>query len=203
MGGIPKFCLPIKDDCSLLEWHVNLMRQCCDRIRICTRSNWIPIVQQMDLSDVELLAIEPSTMTDAVMRMQMGSEHRYVIGMPDTFIHQSDSLFYQQIAQSPAAVTLAVWPCHEELRGRVGQIGLAPDGRVTAAMDKAPGCELPLMWGAMAIDGTVVLDRKTPHPGVQIPGWMEAGLVVAGVRAVGTYLDVGTVAGLKLLYRVL
>ena len=76
MGGIPKFCLPLTESQSLLEWHIERMRLCCDRIRVCTRSNWIPIVQAMKVSDVELIAIEPSTMSDALARMWMNAGER-------------------------------------------------------------------------------------------------------------------------------
>lgn len=201
MGGIPKFCLPLTDGESILEWHVARMRPCCDRIRICTRSNWIPIIQAMNLTNIELLAIEPSTMSDAVAQMWMGSGDRHVIGMPDTYIHNSDGRFYEDLAASDADVTLAAWPCHAELMGRVGQIDIAADGRVTDSVDKRPGCTLPFMWGAMALKGDVPIDRALPHPGVQIQSWIERGLTVRANRAVGTYMDIGTVSGLKMLYR--
>lgn len=201
MGGIPKFCLPLTDGESILEWHVARMRPCCDRIRICTRSNWIPIIQAMNLTNIELLAIEPSTMSDAVAQMWMGPGDRHVIGMPDTYIHNSDGRFYEDLAASDAAVTLAAWPCHAELMGRVGQIEIAPDGRVTDSVDKRVGCTFPFMWGAMALDGDVPIDRALPHPGVQIKSWIESGLTVRANRAVGTYMDIGTVSGLKMLYR--
>ena len=201
MGGIPKFCLPLTESQSLLEWHIERMRLCCDRIRVCTRSNWIPIVQAMKVSDVELIAIEPSTMSDALARMWMNPGDRHIIGMPDTYIHESDGLFYKQLRDSTAQVTLAAWPCHADLMGRVGQLDIANDGVVVDAQDKAPGCPYPFMWGAMALDGDIAIDRALGTPSLQIKPWIAAGLNVRAVRAKGMYMDIGSVSGLKLLYK--
>jgi hypothetical protein len=203
MGGIPKFCLPLTDSQSLLEWHIERMRECCDRIRVCTRATWIPIIQQMQVSDVELIAIEPSTMSDALARMWMHASDRHVIGMPDTYIHESDGHFYAALAADAADVTLAAWPCHADLQGRVGQLDVADDGRVRDAKDKVAGCPYPLMWGAMAIAGDVAIDRTMSNPGLQLPEWVAGGVNVRAIRVPGTYMDVGTVSGLKMLYQTL
>jgi molybdopterin-guanine dinucleotide biosynthesis protein A len=32
IGGIPKFCLPISDERSLLQWHVEQMLEVCDEV---------------------------------------------------------------------------------------------------------------------------------------------------------------------------
>ena len=45
IGGIPKFCLPISDERSLIQWHVEQMLEMCDEVRISTRSEWVPIIQ--------------------------------------------------------------------------------------------------------------------------------------------------------------
>jgi len=201
IGGIPKFCLPLTESQSLLEWHIERMRLCCDRIRVCTRSNWIPIVQAMKVDDVELLAIEPSTMNDALARMWMNPGDRHIVGMPDIYIHETDGLFYQQLRDSTAQVALAAWPCHADLMGRVGQLDIGPDGVVRDALDKTPGCPYPFMWGAMGFDGDVPLDRTLGHPGLQIMPWARAGLSVRAIYAKGMYMDIGSVSGLKLLYR--
>jgi molybdopterin-guanine dinucleotide biosynthesis protein A len=38
VGGIPKFCLPISDERSLLQWHVEQMLEVCDEVRVSTRA---------------------------------------------------------------------------------------------------------------------------------------------------------------------
>ena len=32
IGGIPKFCLPISDERSLIQWHVEQMLEMCDEV---------------------------------------------------------------------------------------------------------------------------------------------------------------------------
>ena len=44
LGGLPKFSLPVNETSSLLEYHVNLMEEVCDEIRISTRLDWLPIL---------------------------------------------------------------------------------------------------------------------------------------------------------------
>jgi len=50
IGGIPKFCLPISDERSLLQWHVEQMLEVCDEVRVSTRAEWVPIIQNMDMN---------------------------------------------------------------------------------------------------------------------------------------------------------
>jgi hypothetical protein len=56
------------------------------------------------------------------------------------------------------------------------------------------------MWGAMALNN-VYVNEELPHPGVQINEWINDGKYVKAVISKGRYLDIGTVSGLKLLYR--
>ena len=98
-------------------------------------------------------------------------------------------------------MTLAAWPCHADLMGRVGQLEIGKDDVVTDALDKAPGCPYPHMWGAMALDGDVLIDRALGTPSLQIKPWIAAGLNVRAIHAKGMYMDIGSVSGLKLLYR--
>lgn len=201
LGGIPKFCLPITDTQNILQWHVEQMLKVCDIVKISTRKSWLPIVNQMDLPPTAVVyEIEPSTMSDALVKMMVNPNSKYIIGMPDTYMPGSDGDFYRQLAWSDADVTLASFLCHEDLMGRVGQIKFDEYGRVQDALDKNAGCEYPYMWGAMAIQN-VYVNEELPHPGLQIMDWINEGKNVKAVVAKGNYLDIGTVSGLKMLYR--
>jgi len=201
LGGIPKFCLPLNDKQTILEWHIEQMLKVCDLVKISTKKDWLPIVNQMDLpSNVLVYEIEPSTMSDALVKMMIDSKSKYLIGMPDTYMPGSDGEFYKDLAESNADVTLSVFNCHEDLMGRVGQIKFNEFGIVQDSLDKTAGCEYPYMWGAMAVQN-VFVDKDLSHPGLQIMNWVNEGKRVRAVVAKGRYLDVGTVNGLKMLYR--
>jgi len=201
LGGIPKFCLPLTDTQNILQWHVEQMLKVCDIVKISTRKSWLPIVNQMELPpEAVVYEIEPSTMSDALLKMMVNPNSKYIIGMPDTYMPGSDGEFYKQLAESNADVTLAAFDCHEDLMGRVGQIKFDEFGRVVDALDKTFGCEYPYMWGAMAVQN-VFIDEELPNPGVQIMDWVNQGNNVKAVVAKGKYLDIGTVNGLKMLYR--
>lgn len=201
LGGIPKFCLPLNDKQTILEWHIEQMLKVCDVVKISTKKDWLPIVNQMDLPpNVLVYEIEPSTMSDALVKMMNDSESKYLIGMPDTYMPGSDGEFYKDLAESNADVTLSVFNCHEDLMGRVGQIKFNEFGIVQDSLDKTEGCEYPYMWGAMAVQN-VFVDKNLSHPGLQIMNWVNEGKRVRAVVARGRYLDVGTVNGLKMLYR--
>jgi hypothetical protein len=201
LGGIPKFCLPLTDTQNILQWHVEQMLKVCDIVKISTRKSWLPIVNQMELPpEAVVYEIEPSTMSDALVKMMVNPNSKYIIGMPDTYMPGSDGEFYKQLAESNADVTLAAFDCHQDLMGRVGQIKFDEFGKVIDALDKTAGCEYSYMWGAMSIQN-IFIDEELPNPGVQIMDWVNQGNNVKAVIAKGKYLDIGTVNGLKMLYR--
>lgn len=200
LGGIPKFCLPLTDEQSILEWHVEHLLEVCDLIHLSTRKMWMPIVEQMKLpSEVHVYEIEPSSMSDAVEKLSQDLKHKYIIGMPDTYMPDSGGLFYSDLAFSGADVTLAAFPCHADLKGRVGQILIDANGDVLDAQDKVQECEYNFMWGAMALSG-VSVDPLGITPSSQIMQWVSEGRSVKAIEAKGRYLDIGTVSSLKALY---
>jgi len=201
LGGIPKFCLPLTDTQNILQWHVEQMLKVCDIVKISTRSSWLPIVNQMDLPPTAVVyEIEPSTMSDALVKMMVNPNSKYIIGMPDTYMPGSNGEFYKQLAESNSDITLAAFDCHEDLMGRVGQIKFDKSNNVVDALDKTAGCDYNYMWGSMAVQN-VYIDEELPNPGVQIMDWINEGKSVKAVVAKGKYLDIGTVNGLKMLYR--
>ncbi len=201
LGGIPKFCLPLTDTQNILQWHVEQMLKVCDIVKISTRKSWMPIVNQMDLPpEAVVYEIEPSTMSDALVKMMANPNSRYIIGMPDTYMPGSNGEFYKQLAESDADVALAAFKCHEDLMGRVGQIDFDRELNIIDALDKDPSCRYSYMWGAMALNN-VYINEELPNPGIQIMDWVNEEKNVKAVIAKGKYLDIGTVNGLKLLYR--
>ena len=98
IGGIPKFCLPISDERSLLQWHVEQMLEVCDEVRVSTRAEWVPIIQNMDMN-IKLIVKEPSTMSDAVSFLAGGDSDTLLIGLPDTFMVGATSNIYKKMIE--------------------------------------------------------------------------------------------------------
>ena len=114
--GIPKFCLPVSDKESLLEWHVNKMMEVCDEVRVCTRSEWAPILNKFNLN-ITLLEVETSTMSDALIKMGSSGNDTIVIGMPDVFISKNnEDNPYLNMLEKTADVVLASWKHTEDLK---------------------------------------------------------------------------------------
>jgi hypothetical protein len=161
---------------------------------------WMPIVRQMNFPrSVIVHEIEPSSMSDAIAQMSVYGEARYVIGMPDTYMPESDGEFYRQLVQTSDDINLSVFRCGEDLRGRVGQILFDDSGRVLDALDKVKDCQYEYMWGALAVNGKVI-DPTLNTPSLQIMNWVREGKSVRAIKAKGRYLDIGTVQSLKKLY---
>jgi hypothetical protein len=203
VGGIPKFCLPISDERSLLQWHVEQMLEVCDEVRISTRSEWIPIVQNMEMN-VKIMVKEPSTMSDAIKFMIGEYNDTVVVGMPDTYILNAPGNIYKELfKETKADLVLGVWDCTDDLKGRVGQVLIRSENKVVASEDKAPDCNYPHMWGTMLFQKNMIryLDPKLDHPGKQIQDWIDDGSNVKAVAPGGKYMDIGTLKGLKLLYK--
>jgi hypothetical protein len=203
VGGIPKFCLPISPQQCLLQWHVQAMLEVCDLVKVSTRPMWIPIVEAMHL-DVQLMAREPSTMSEAVQAMMQGHDNNdaFVIGMPDTYIMNATGNYYRQMVEEAGDVVLAAWRCTVNLQGRVGQIRLGRPNKVIASRDKDPTCRFEHMWGAMVLRGDARhVDPVRNHPGEQLQDWIDEGLSVNAVKPDGAYCDIGNFDGLKQFYR--
>ena len=119
IGGIPKFCLPVSDERSLLQWHVEQMLEICDEVRVSTRSEWVPIVQNMEMN-IKLIVREPSTMSDAINFMVGDYNDTVFVGMPDTYILKANTNIYKEmLKEDEADLVLGVWECGEDLKGRV------------------------------------------------------------------------------------
>lgn len=202
IGGIPKFCLPVSDERSLLQWHVEQMLEVCDEVRVSTRSEWVPIIQNMEMN-IKLIVREPSTMSDAIKFMVGEYNDTVVVGMPDTYIINSPGNIYKEMfKETNADLVLGVWECNEELKGRVGQV-LLSEGKVIDSEDKVDHCDYTDMWGSMMFRKNMIryLDPTLEHPGKQIKDWILEGKNIVAVRPGGKYMDIGTLRGLKQLYR--
>ena len=201
VGGIPKFCLPISDERSLLQWHVEQMLEVCDEVRVSTRAEWVPIIQNMDMN-IKLIVREPSTMSDAVKFMVGEYNDTVLIGMPDTYILGAQKNIYKEMSKVSGDLVLGAWECSDELKGRVGQIRLSND-KVMSSMDKAQDCNYEYMWGTMLFRKNLIryIDTSLDHPGKQIQEWIDMSLDVRAVKPGGKYMDIGTLKGLKQLYK--
>lgn len=207
MAGLPKFCLPISESRTLLHWHVAAMLEVCDEVRVCTRAIWAPLVEVLELP-VTLYVKEPSTMSDALAYMAGSGDDTFIIGMPDTMVVPSDGNFYREMrhvadADASVDVVLAAFACGAELRGKVGQIELAPDGTLLRSVDKDPASTFEHMWGGMLLRNRVMktLDRGMPTPGLQFQQWLDKGFRVRAALCAGEYVDVGSSMTLRELYR--
>lgn len=202
VGGIPKFCLPISDERSLLQWHVEQMLEFCDEVRVCTRPEWVPIVDNMDMN-IKLIVHEPSTMSEAINFMIGEHNDTVLVGMPDTYVLNAPENIYKEMFKATNAdLVLGVWECDNELKGRVGQVLLSGD-KVIASEDKVGDCDYPYMWGTMLFRKNMIryLDSSLEHPGKQLKEWLLESTNIKAVKPGGKYMDIGTLKGLRQLYR--
>jgi GTP:adenosylcobinamide-phosphate guanylyltransferase len=202
IGGIPKFCLPKSDERSLLQWHVEQMLEVCDEVRVSTRAEWVPIIQNMDMN-IKLIVREPSTMSDAVKFMVGEYNDTVLIGMPDTYILNAPGNIYKPLFKDNTAdLVLGIWECGENLKGRVGQVLVSHD-KVIDSEDKVDDCSYPDMWGTMLFRKNMIryIDTTLDHPGKQLKEWISKGANIKAVRPGGQYMDIGTLRGLKQLYK--
>ena len=202
LNGLPKFILPIGDGRSLLQWHVDLMSRACRHVTVSTRNRWTALVRDLSLN-AYITEREPSTMADAVLKMTMGESDAIVIGMPDIYIHNSLSNFYQDLLTSDGDVVLATWDyAPQNMRGKIGQVLADDKGNVLSVVDKDPDCDYPEMWGALLFRNESI-KKIDPEGGSvlnKVNDWIAEGVSVKRVKMSGEYIDAGTVEGLVQLY---
>jgi hypothetical protein len=201
LSGIPKFCLPISEDETLLEWHCRHLSEVCDEIRVSTRHEWLPIVRKLNLPNiVKVFEIAPSTMPDAISKLRAHNiEDLCIIGMPDTIISDATSSHYESLSSSKSNVALALWSCTDELKGKVGQVDLDQTGRFLDAKDKVAECTYPLMWGALSVRG-VSIDSSLSNFTEQLSVWNKSNFQIESHVLVGKYMDLGSFEGIKAFY---
>lgn len=202
LNGLPKFILPISDNHSLLQWHVDLMSRACSSVTVLTRKKWRPLVDDLALN-ARIIDKEPSTMGDAVLTAVNKTINDVVIGMPDVYIHNSTNNFYQDILSGTGDVVLATWDyAPQNMRGKVGQVLADDEGRVLSVVDKDPDCDYPEMWGALLFRHQVVsmIDPRGGSVLNKVNSWIAGGISVTRVKMSGEYIDAGTIDGLARLY---
>ena len=178
------------------------MLEVCDEVRIATRPEWVPIVQNMDMN-IKLMVREPSTMSDAINFMIGECNDTVMVGMPDTYILNAPVNIYKDMTKEDKAdLVLGVWECGEDIKGRVGQV-LLSGNKVIGSEDKVDNCDYPDMWGTMLFRKNMIryLDPKLDHPGKQLKDWIQDGVNIRAVKPGGRYMDIGTLKGLKQLYK--
>jgi hypothetical protein len=177
------------------------MLEVCDEVRVSTRAEWVPIIQNMNMN-IKLVVREPSTMSDAVKFMVGDYNDTVLVGMPDTYILGCENNIYKEMMDSAGDLVLGTWSCDPDLKGRVGQV-LISDSRVISSRDKVSDCEYPDMWGTMLFRKNLIryIDPSLEHPGKQIQDWIDMSLNIRSVSPGGKYMDIGTLNGLKQLYK--
>jgi hypothetical protein len=202
LNGLPKFILPVADGRSLLQWHVDLMSRACRHVTVSTRNRWTALVRDLSLN-AYITEREPSTMADAVLKMTMGESDAIVIGMPDIYIHNSLSNFYEDLLTSDGDIVLATWDyAPQNMRGKIGQVLADDKGNVLSVVDKDPDCDYPEMWGALLFRNESI-KKIDPEGGSvlnKVNDWIAEGVSVKRVKMSGEYIDAGTVEGLVQLY---
>jgi hypothetical protein len=159
------------------------------------------IIQNMNM-DIKLVVREPSTMSDAVKFMVGNYNDTVLIGMPDTYILDCKTNIYKEMIDTAGDLVLGTWSCDPELKGRVGQV-LVSNGKVISSRDKVSDCEYADMWGTMLFRKNLIryIDPLLEHPGKQIQDWIDMNLDIRSVNPGGKYMDIGTLKGLKQLYK--
>lgn len=203
MNGLPKFALPCdEDNMSLIERQVQQMSFYVDKIIISTTSRWFELLKSFNLNKVEIVIVEPSTMNDALIKMSERYEaEKYIIGMPDTYFKGENPYIKLCSSIKDNLISIACWPMHEELKGKVGQVELVKNS-IIDIKEKVEDCNYKHMWGAFALDNTILkkLNKFNMHIGMDLEY-----LIVDEINNMyafeveGIYFDAGTISGYKYL----
>lgn len=200
INGLPKFALPISDELSLLSWHVEKMIEVCDEVRVSTQDKWYPLIADLNLP-ITLIRKEPSTLSDAILRLADHGQERMIFSMPDTFFTTPRANPYQGMFDRGGEIILGVFNCPNILRGKVGQVRVQ-DSLVIDALDKVSNCEFEYMWGFMGFREGFInrIDPLSNTPSTEILKWINVGCKVEAFQVDGEYIDVGSFEGVKRLY---
>jgi hypothetical protein len=184
--------LPLDNNVTLLEHHLQLLNNVCDEIRICTRQQWFPLMSSLNLGGANVFIREPTSMLDAVAHLTENDSARFIVGMPDTLFSPQGVNPYRILADSDNLISIAAWKISPELKGKVGQISFDESQILTGITDKDPSCDFEWLWGAFAFKGEIKRDKDYTLPYHQFKYWLEKGITIRCELIEGAYHDIGT-----------
>lgn len=201
LSGIPKFILPISEQVSLLEFHISLMEEVCDEVRVSTRSTWVPLLGSELKSRVRLIEMEPNSMAEATEYLIGLGGETFLVGMPDTYFLNFEANPYAKLLSANTEVALGSWAVPTDLLGKVGQILFDENLDLVDVKDKDSNCSYTNMWGIFKVSGNKKITKESIIPSTQFNDWLNKKVPISVVQISGEYIDVGTFAGLKHLYK--
>lgn len=150
----------------------------------------------------------PAGLCDAIFRAipLIGPDETVLIGLPDTIWFPEDAL-----GMVPATgLSFLLFPVERpELFDAVVTDG---DGRVLRILVKEAGAETSWIWGAVKAPARVLRElhelwrargETDQYVGTLVNAWIEHGGEAHGIRAGGSYVDVGTPSGYRDAVRLL
>ena len=195
MRGLPKFLLPSGvEELSLLELHVKQIIDYADEVLIAINPIFVHIVENANLNlfGARIVPLETKTMTETVLKLtsiSLGS--RFTVIMPDTVFESNESYSFDGLTSD---LDLSLWKIRSDQYGKLGQVSIAPDGKVLDCVDKNPECRYEYSWGAMTFNRVFLkyLDSQFPHIGYGIVPALKAQMDVNSIVLPGRYWDCGT-----------
>ena len=124
MRGIPKFLLPANIDyLSLLEIHIDNIKDSFNDIYLATRPEIVPLIKSLDhnFKNMNILEMDTSTMSETILEtLEVSKEDFHLLVMPDTFFLGEKP--YLELDQTPEVCELACWKIRDEQRGKLGEV---------------------------------------------------------------------------------
>ena len=196
MRGIPKFLLPANADyLSLLEIHLDNLRNSFSNIFLATRPEIVPLIKSLDYDfrNMSILEMHTSTMSETVIKtLKVSKEDHHLLIMPDTFFLGQQP--YLELNQSPGICELACWKIRDEQRGKLGEINFDKDNKITGIVDKKIDTGFEYAWGALTFSNKLVsyINPKDPHIGYGVKKAFKSGEEITAKVIEGKYFDCGT-----------
>lgn len=197
MRGLPKFLLPSGImDLTLIELHIQNVSDYADEILIGVNPIFLDIVlnAKLNLQKARVIPLETKTMTETVLNLiNFSNGSRFTIIMPDTVFESNECYDFGRLQSD---LDLSLWKIRRDQYGKLGQVLIAPDGRVLDCVDKNPECRYEYSWGALTFNRKFLqcLDSEFPHVGYGILEALKMHLNINSIVLPGRYWDCGTPA---------
>ena len=195
MRGLPKFLLPSGElNLSIIELHIRNLSEYADEILIGLNPIFLDIVlnAKLNLQNARIIPLSTNSMTETVLKLiPYSSGDRFTLIMPDTVFESKESYRFENLQSD---LDLSLWKIRSDQYGKLGQVLIAPDGKVLDCVDKDPSCRYEYIWGAMTFNRRFIecLDFDFPHVGYGIVKALKLQMKVNGMVLPGRYWDCGT-----------
>jgi len=204
LSGIPKFYLPIKNDESLISYHLkNISKFENNSLEVGVSKQFYESLAAT-FPEVNIKEIKSNSMVETVYKLGLPEDKISLVVMPDTYFseYKRIDLMRQKLISNNYDIMLGLWTIRNDQKGKLGQCRVVGD-LVTNIIDKNKDCNENFFWGLIMWNPKFnsFIRKEDSHFGESLNRAIKNNLKVGYQEFESDYFDCGTFTEYKFLIK--